>query len=165
MGNLRYYHYFIILINILILGYMYIIVGIKYNSLPDEIPSHFNFKGEVDSYSGKNIVFLLPIVSTILSLLFIGICFIPERTWKINIGVERIELPPELRRSVIHISINYFLITLIYINGFLSYILTCMINSMNILQILSLTFIFGIIIILMVYLVLLFKKIGPLLSQ
>lgn len=36
-----------------------------YNLLPEQIPSHFNLKGEPDSFAPKLIVFLLP---------FLGIC-------------------------------------------------------------------------------------------
>lgn len=35
---------------------------IMYQGLPDTIPTHFNFKGEVDNYGNKSTLFLLPII-------------------------------------------------------------------------------------------------------
>jgi uncharacterized membrane protein len=49
---------------------MWYLVLFKYSALPDNIPTHFNLKGEVDAYSSKASVFLLPVVGTIL---FIGL--------------------------------------------------------------------------------------------
>lgn len=37
-----------------------------YSNLPEEIPIHYNGSGEVDAYGGKNNLFSLPIVATIL---------------------------------------------------------------------------------------------------
>lgn len=49
---------------ILILLIVYAIIS--YSELPDTIPSHFNAKGEVDAYSNKSILWLLPGLSVIL---------------------------------------------------------------------------------------------------
>ncbi|MFN3755642.1 MAG: DUF1648 domain-containing protein [Flavobacterium sp.] len=37
-----------------------------YPSLADEIPIHFDYKGEVDNYANKETIFLLPLIGTIL---------------------------------------------------------------------------------------------------
>jgi uncharacterized membrane protein len=40
----------------------------KYSSLPDAIPTHFNIAGTADRYGSRSVIFLLPIVGTILSI-------------------------------------------------------------------------------------------------
>lgn len=47
-----------------------IIIGIIiYNKLPEQLPTHFDFKGEVDSYSSKNFtVFCMPLILCALNL-------------------------------------------------------------------------------------------------
>lgn len=39
---------------------------ISYSELPDTIPSHFNIKGEVDGYSNKSMLWLLPAFAIVL---------------------------------------------------------------------------------------------------
>jgi uncharacterized membrane protein len=41
-----------------------------YPGLPDRIPTHWNFKGEVDGYGGKWTLFLLPVMTAPLLALF-----------------------------------------------------------------------------------------------
>ncbi|WP_323788129.1 DUF1648 domain-containing protein [Psychroserpens sp.] len=43
---------------------------ISYSELPDTIPSHFNAKGEVDGYSGKSMLWLIPAIGFVL---FVGL--------------------------------------------------------------------------------------------
>lgn len=49
---------------LLILMIVYAIIS--YSELPDTIPSHFNAKGEVDGYSDKSMLWLLPGLGVIL---------------------------------------------------------------------------------------------------
>jgi len=37
-----------------------------YNQLPEQIPGHFNAKGEVDDYTSKGFIWVLPIIGTAL---------------------------------------------------------------------------------------------------
>lgn len=46
----------------------FIIVSANYGNLPDLIPLHFNFKGDVDSEGGKNNIFILPVISAVMYL-------------------------------------------------------------------------------------------------
>lgn len=39
---------------------------LSYSELPDTIPSHFNIKGEVDGYSNKSMLWLLPAFGVVL---------------------------------------------------------------------------------------------------
>ncbi|HLS09193.1 DUF1648 domain-containing protein [Lentibacillus sp.] len=48
-------------------------VILKYASLPDTIPIHFNAQGEADNWSGKGTIFLLPVISL---LMFIALYFL-----------------------------------------------------------------------------------------
>jgi len=163
MGNLKSYHYAIIFINIFIIVYMYILLAVKYKDLPDEVPSHFNFKGEIDSYSGKGILFLLPIVSTFVTLLFIGLSLIPERFWKLNIGLESVELSPEVRSSVINLSVTDFTVLSLFITAFLAFTFYCMIYAKQMSILIIVIFIIGVFLINILYLVLLFIKLKPIL--
>ncbi|RTZ50477.1 DUF1648 domain-containing protein [Chryseobacterium arthrosphaerae] len=45
--------------------------GIKYAGLPEIIPTHFDFQGNVDGESEKSMIWILP-VSQLLFLLFSG---------------------------------------------------------------------------------------------
>ena len=45
---------------------LWIWVWTSYKDLPNEIPTHYNFKGEADSFGGKATIFLLPAIATFL---------------------------------------------------------------------------------------------------
>lgn len=47
---------------ILLIAYTFV----SYSELPDTIPSHFNAKGDIDDYSEKSILWLLPILGVVL---------------------------------------------------------------------------------------------------
>ncbi|WP_431134984.1 DUF1648 domain-containing protein [Psychroserpens mesophilus] len=47
--------------------------ALSYSELPDRIPSHFNARGEVDGYSEKSMLWLLPALGIVM---FIGLYFI-----------------------------------------------------------------------------------------
>ena len=40
-----------------------------YNQLPDQIPYHYNFHGQPNAYSGKDFIWLLPLVGLVLYVL------------------------------------------------------------------------------------------------
>lgn len=46
---------------------------ISYSELPDTIPSHFNAKGEIDGYSNKSMLWMLPALGIVM---FIGLFII-----------------------------------------------------------------------------------------
>lgn len=37
-----------------------------YSKLPETIPTHFNFKGEVDDYGSKDVLWFLPVLGTVI---------------------------------------------------------------------------------------------------
>jgi uncharacterized membrane protein len=62
--------------SLIIIGIIIIITIIStlylYESLPEQIPYHFNINGEVDQYASKLVgSFLLPIISILFSILFV----------------------------------------------------------------------------------------------
>ncbi len=52
-----------------------------YSVLPESIPVHFNFKGEVDRYGSKTNLFILSIIATII---YLGLTFIPAKLAQFN---------------------------------------------------------------------------------
>ncbi|MDD5624003.1 MAG: SdpI family protein [Candidatus Peribacteraceae bacterium] len=59
------------ILQLLILLGMFLAAALLYRVLPEQIPTHWNFMGQVDQYSGKVFgTFLLPSVALVLSLLF-----------------------------------------------------------------------------------------------
>src|SRR5205085_6096496 len=46
--------------------FLWIYTIVNYAGLPEIIPAHYNLKGEVNRYGSKAIIFVLPIVLTIL---------------------------------------------------------------------------------------------------
>lgn len=49
--------------------------------LPETVPFHFNINGEVDSWSSKNLLIILPILA---SILYLGITFLNKFPHKFN---------------------------------------------------------------------------------
>ncbi len=60
---------FIDIVCILSIALMIAYAYLSYVDLPEEIPVHFNHKGEADSYGSKGSIWLLPILSIFLYLL------------------------------------------------------------------------------------------------
>lgn len=63
------------LLYLAVIGATILAAVLKYPSLPQQIPLHYNFAGEVDRYGGKSIaiVALMPLMQLFMSLLFGGI--------------------------------------------------------------------------------------------
>lgn len=53
----------------IILVLLWIFILVKFSSLPDTIPTHFNFKGEVDGYGNKSSILFVPALASILIVL------------------------------------------------------------------------------------------------
>ena len=45
---------------------LWIVLMVNYSGLPDAIPLHFNGAGQVDHFGGKNSIFILPVIATVL---------------------------------------------------------------------------------------------------
>lgn len=55
-------------IGILFIALSFYLVVMDYETLPDRVPRHFNLKGEVDGYSAKQFVWVLPSISLVMFL-------------------------------------------------------------------------------------------------
>lgn len=52
------------IVNVLLLIVIWVFTGLKYAGLPDIIPTHFDFQGNVDGESGKGTIWALPCIAT-----------------------------------------------------------------------------------------------------
>ncbi|MEG2212894.1 MAG: DUF1648 domain-containing protein, partial [Clostridiales bacterium] len=69
-----------------------VVVALYYQQLPDQIPTHFGFNGEVDGYGGKNSIFLfLGIQIFVYLLLTISLFFPRFYNMPVEITVENAE--------------------------------------------------------------------------
>jgi len=59
------------LVSIFIIILMFSLAVYTYPNLPDEIPTHWNMAGQVDDYSSRETVFLIPIMAMLIYLLFL----------------------------------------------------------------------------------------------
>ena len=76
-----------------------IFVLVKYPSLPDTIPSHFNARGEIDGWSGKASAAFFPSIVGFLMLAIMGpIQFFPQ-VWNNTQGVPAYKLPRVIRST------------------------------------------------------------------
>ncbi|HKK41880.1 MAG TPA: DUF1648 domain-containing protein [Bacteroidales bacterium] len=64
---------------------IWILVILKYSSLPDSIPTHFNAAGKVDDYGGKGTFFISPIIGTIM---FVGMTILNRYPYIFNYPVK-----------------------------------------------------------------------------
>lgn len=61
----------LLIVNTLLLFVIWGFTGVKYAGLPEIIPTHFNFQGQVDGESGKAAIWTLPCIATFIYFIFI----------------------------------------------------------------------------------------------
>ncbi|KAA0549213.1 DUF1648 domain-containing protein [Bacillus sp. BGMRC 2118] len=77
-------------ITIIIMTYSYILF--MWGELPDTIPTHFNSAGEVDGWGSKWSVLPLPIIATIIFIIFIPLRKYPHRyNYPVEVTLENAE--------------------------------------------------------------------------
>lgn len=162
MHGFRFYHYIILFINIIIVAFMFILLGIKYDSLPDEIPNKYNFKGEIIGYTEKKVLYVMPSISAFITVLFFGLSFIPNLLWKV---FEKYDILNYLKDHINNSWINYMYITLLCVNTFLACILVCLIYSIKISLIIIILFALAIVLINTLIPTLFFVKTLPLIKK
>ncbi len=69
---------------ILLAGIVY--VAVRYPQLPAEIPSHYNFYGEIDGYSGRGTLWVMPIIGVVCDAVMLAVSFFPQ-TWNVGTSV------------------------------------------------------------------------------
>ena len=76
-----------------------IFVIVKYPSLPDMLPTHFNGRGEIDAWGGKASAVVFPPVIGFIVLITLGtITFFPQ-LWNNTRGVPASKLPRVIRST------------------------------------------------------------------
>ena len=73
-------------LSVLILLTATLFVIMNWGEMPEQIPSHYNFKGEVDNYGGKGILVFTLVMGWVMVLTFSILGMFPKY-W--NTGVER----------------------------------------------------------------------------
>lgn len=64
----------------------FIIVKIFYVDLPEEIPIHFNFKGEADGFGSKTNIWFLPLL-TLIMYYGMNLVILKVKPWQMNYPV------------------------------------------------------------------------------
>lgn len=71
---------------ILLAGIVY--VAVRYAQLPAEIPSHYNFYGEIDGYGSRGTLWIMPVIGILCDALMLAVSFFPQ-TWNVGTSVTR----------------------------------------------------------------------------
>lgn len=61
-------------------------VWFLWNTLPNQIPSHYNFQGEIDQYGGKSTILIAPITMAFLFMLLVIVERFPN-SWNIPVEI------------------------------------------------------------------------------
>lgn len=114
-----------ILLGLSVLCFLFTLIYgcIKLPQLPDLLPSHFNFAGEIDGWSGKAGAVSAPIVFGFLVLVLLGpIQFFPK-LWNNTQGVPAYKLPRVIRATRTMMSL-----ILLSSEAFMAYTLLCSVH-------------------------------------
>lgn len=114
-----------ILLGLSVLCFLFTLIYgcIKLPQLPDMLPSHFNFAGEIDGWSGKAGAVSAPIVFGFLMLVILGpIQFFPQ-VWNNTQGVPAYKLPRLIRATRTMMSLM-----LLSSEAFMAYTLLCSVH-------------------------------------
>jgi len=84
----------LLIVNTLLLIVIWGFTGFKYAGLPEMIPTHFDFHGNVDGESGKQTIWVLPCIATFIHFLFIRATRNPNSPL--------LNIPDSFRRSKFH---------------------------------------------------------------
>lgn len=89
---------------LLILLSLFAYVITNWNAIPEQIPSHFNFQGHIDSWSNKNMILFPVFVSLFLYLLLTVVSFFPSM-WNMPVKIteENMERAYHYTRNMITI--------------------------------------------------------------
>ena len=74
-----------ILAPVLLLGSIAYIL-ILWHKLPEQIPTHYNFAGEIDGYGGRGTLLLMPIIGLVMDLSLALVCRFPQ-SWNTGVRV------------------------------------------------------------------------------
>lgn len=91
---------------------------INWNQFPDKIPSHYNFQGEIDTYSNKASLWLIPIINIFIFIFLTLIESFPS-LW--NTGIEITENNKQAVFKLIRNMLAAEKLTVIFFLSYLSY--------------------------------------------
>ena len=74
-----------ILAPLILLGSIVYIL-IIWKKLPEQIPTHYNFAGEIDGYGGRGTLLLMPIIGLVMDLSLALVCRFPQ-SWNTGVRV------------------------------------------------------------------------------
>ena len=114
-----------ILLGLSVLCFLFTLIYgcIKLPQLPDLLPSHYNFAGEIDGWSGKAGAVSAPIVFGFILLVILGpIQFFPQ-VWNNTQGVPAYKLPRLIRATRTMMSLM-----LLSSEAFMAYTLLCSVH-------------------------------------
>lgn len=71
---------------------IWILVAVNYDSLPDEIPTHFDLRGRADAYGDKSTIWGVPAIATLLVIMLSFFQRMPHRfNYPVDITAENAE--------------------------------------------------------------------------
>ena len=99
-------------VSIALLFFMWFYVFNEYSSLPDTVASHFNAKGEADSFSNKSIIFIIPSIATFIYLLLFIVNKFPHlHNYMVNITSENAYKNYKFSTKMLRV-VNFFCVVL-----------------------------------------------------
>lgn len=98
---------------------MLVYLLMKWNQIPDQIPAHYNFAGEIDRYDSKTSILIVPVLTVFLFAMLTTIVHIPSM-WNMPFEVS------EGAKEKIKIAIQNMLLTMrCFITMMFTYMISC----------------------------------------
>lgn len=102
---------------------MLVYLLMKWNQIPDQIPAHYNFAGEIDRYDSKTSILIVPVLTVFLFAMLTTIVHIPSM-WNMPYKVS------ESEKERIQIAIQNMLLTMrCFITMMFTYMMMCSMNG------------------------------------
>lgn len=121
--KLENYHWLMIILSIMCIGFSFYLPLVNYDLLPDPIPTHFNFYGEPDGWSKKNLanVLLGPVISGLCFLSMLGLTFwmakVDDAKKIINLPKKSLEkMTQETAEEIRHITVHHILLIVLLLS-------------------------------------------------
>jgi len=95
---------------------MWIILIVTYSGLPDVIPIHYNASGQADHFGGKNSIFILPVVATVV---FAGMTILSRFPHVLNYPVKITENNASFQYSNMLRMLRFLKLAIVLLFGYL----------------------------------------------
>lgn len=81
-------HYILEILSFVVLAICFILGAIGMGVLPDQVPSHYDFQGNVDGYSSPAVIFLMPTIMLVTNLIIsLMLHLMPMSAWNMPFDV------------------------------------------------------------------------------